>query len=345
MARPLVLFALLLAPWAVAASPVATLVLLEGDVTVVRNGQVFASEKVVEGFPIEGFDTVSTGATGKAEVRFVSATGLTGTLRLDPATSLYLDLSSLKDQQTAGVELLAGSVTVRLTALAGGSGAEVRTELGTFGGAARVFRVVVAPAGDVLVSAAAGKVACRVEGRTVFIEPGSVAEALALDRSVRTFRVNASTVASAEASWSAQRRQEFRDRAAVYFKALAGRYQLEASRFQRAWERTQRETNEAGAPGAVANLRRAAFPLERSLFRVAALKQLLDEGVLDPAVELNRGYTARDFFRQAGQDQASWSGRLAQARALYRQQADQHGGEFPKASEGLDISYGSAFFH
>ena len=344
MVRPLVLLALLLAPWALAASPVATLVSLEGDVTVVRNGQLFASEKVVEGFPVEGFDTVSTGATGKAEVRFVSATGLTGSLRLDPATSLYLDLSSLRDQQTAGVELLTGAVSVRLSALAGASGVEVRTELGTFGGPGRGFRVVVAPAGDVFVSASDGKVPCRVDGRTVFIEPGSAAEVLFLEHSMRTFRVNTSTLASAEASWTAQRRQGFRDRAAAYFKALAGRYQLELGRFQRAWDRTQRDTDEAGAPGSVANLRRAAFPLERSLYRVAALKQLLDEGVLDPAAELNRGYSAKDFFRQAGQDQDTW-GRLAQARALYRQQADLHGGEFPKASEGLDITYTSAFFH
>jgi len=278
-------------------------------------------------------------------VRFSPATGLTGSLRLDPSTSLYLDLSSLRAEQVAGVELLTGSISVRLAALAGTSGLEVRTEWGTFGGAGREFRVVLAPAGDVLVLAAAGKVQCWVESRVLFIEPGSVAEVLAVERSVRTFRVNTSTLGSTEVSWTFQRRQGFRDRAVAYFRFLGSRYQLQASQFQRAWERTQREAGDGSAPGATANLRRSAFPLERSLFRIVALKQLFDDGVLDPGVELNRGYTAQDFFRQFTQERDTSTARLAQARALYRQQADQRGGGFPKASEGLDITSGSAYFH
>ena len=278
-------------------------------------------------------------------MRFSPATGVTGSLRLDPATSLYLDVSSLRGEQTAGVELLAGAVSVKLGALSGTSALEVRTELGTFEGTGRDFRVVQAPPGDVLVWAAVGKVQCRLETRTVFIEPGSAVEVLTLERSARTFRVNTSTLASAEASWATQRLQNFRDRAPAYFRTLASRYQLQASQFQRAWDRAQRESGEVGASGAIANLRRAAFPLERSLFRVSALKQLFDDGVLNPGVELNRGYAAKDFFRQVGQERDAESVRLYQARALYRLQADLRGGDFPKASEGLEITYGSAFFH
>jgi hypothetical protein len=347
MGRILLSLLLSLVPWVLSAAPVAALASLEGEVSVLRGGVLIPSEKVGEAFLLEAFDTVTTGATGRADIRLASATGLTGLVRLDPETSLYLDLTSLRNEQTAGVELLTGAVTVSLSGLVGASAVEVRTEVGTFGGAGPSFRVVLDPAGDVLVTASAGKVLCRVDNRTVSIEPGSVAEALTLDRVVRTYPVNASTLDSYEASWVRQRRQIFRDQAPVFFRVLASRYQLQGGLFLRAWDRNSREVgdNALGAPGAVANLRRASFPLERSMFRVQALRKLLDEGVLDPSLEVNRGYTAKDFFRQAGQEREPWSNRLGEARALYRVQADRHGGEFPKATEVQEITSDSAFFH
>ena len=337
------LLVLFLAPWTLGAAPVSTLSSLDGEVTVLRGGVLIPSEKVGEGFGLEAFDTVSTGSTGRAEIR-LAGLGLTGSVRLDSETSLYLDLSSLKREQTAGIELLTGGVTIRLSAVSGASMVEVRTEGGVFGGAGG-FRVVLGPAGDVLVTSSAGKVQCQGDNRTVFIEPGSVAEALALDRSIKTMTVTASTQDSYETSWLGQRRKVFGDQAVAFFRPLASRYQLQIAHFQRAWDRVQREGPDGPLEGAVANLRRAAFPLERSLYRVAALAKLLDEGVLSPSVELSRGYPAQAFFRQATLDRALWAGRLAEARGLYKTLANLHGGDFPKASEGAGITYDSEFFH
>jgi hypothetical protein len=345
MVRALFFLFLVSAPWTLSAAPVAVLSSLEGEVSVLRAGQVIPSEKVGEGFALEAFDTVTTGTTGRTDLRVAPSTGLTATLRLDSETSLYLDLTSLKKEQTAGIELLTGGVSLRVSGSAG-STVEVRTELGTFTGLGSGFRLVLAPAGDVLVTTASGKVQCGVDNQAVFIESGAVAEVLTLDRVVHTHPVNASTLDSYEASWLLQRRQVFRDQVPVFFRTLASRYQVQGGLFQRAWDRTQRELKDdpRGAPGAVANLRRAAFPLERTIYRVAALRKLFDEGVLSPTLELNRGYPARDFFRQAAQERDPWLARLGDARALYKAQADRNGGEFPKPADGSEITYDSPYF-
>jgi len=346
MIRALLSLVFFLVAWGLSASPVAALVSLEGEVTVLRDGRLIPSEKVGEGFLVEGFDTVTTGATGRTEIRLSSSTGLSGVVKLDPDTSLYLELSSFKKEQKAGVELLTGAVTVKLSGVAGASLVEVRTEVGTFGGTGPAFRVVLGPAGDALVVTSGGRVQCFVENRTTFLEPGTVAEALALG-SIRTHPVNVSTVESYEASWVRQRRQVFNDQSEVFFRTLAPRYQLQSGLFQRAWDRIQRESKDdpQGASVAVANLRRAAFPLERSVFRIQALAQLLEEGILNPSLELSRGYLAKDFLHQASQEKDPLNRRLAEARSLYRHQSDLHEGDFPKASDGAMVTYESAFFH
>lgn len=325
---------------------VATLASLEGEVTVLRSGVLIPSEKVTEGFLLEAFDTVTTGATGRAEIR-LAASGVVGALRLDAGTSLYLDMTSQKKEQTIGVELLTGSLSVRVSAATGASVIEVRTDAGSFYGAGPSFRVVGTSAGDVLVTSAAGRVVCRVGPRTVFIEPGSVLQALTLEQTVQTIPMNVSTLEAFEGTWVRQRQQNFRDQAAVYFRALAGRYQLQVGLFQRAWDRVQREGSETDKAlrAATANLRRAAFPLERSLPRIKALRSLLEEGGLSPSVELSRGYAAREFFRQTGRDEALWTARLGEARGLYRSLADKSGGVFPKASDSEVITWDSDYFH
>lgn len=331
---------------AVSAAPVAVLASLEGEVTLLRSGVLVPSEKLSDGSAVEAFDTVSTGLTGRAEIRFAAGVGITGFLRLDPGTTVYLDLTAAKKDQTVGVELLTGAVSVRVSSAAPNSLVEVRTSAGRFSGPGPSFRVVGTSGGDVLATSAAGKVECRFPQRTVFIEPGSVVQVLALDGTVQTLPMNVSTLDAFEGTWVLQRRQNFRDQAAVVFRSLAVRYQLEGAHFQRAWDRYQRESkdDEKGLKAAVANLRTAAAPLERTLYQIRALKVLADDGGLQPSLELSRGYAARDFFRQAAQEDPLWSGRLAEARGFYKTLNERLGGVFPQAA-GLSVTWSTDFFH
>jgi hypothetical protein len=322
---------------------IAVLAALEGDVSVTRGGTLIPSESIAEGFALEDFDTVVTGRTGRADIRFAASTGIGGTVRLDTDTALYLDATALKQEQTVGVELLNGAVTVQIASALGRSAVEVRTDAGTFSQVGPGFRVLMAASGETLVRTRAGKVLCRVGNRVVSAEPGTVVEAGA---DVRAIPVNVSTLDAYEAGWLADRQQALRDKAATLFRVTGTQYQLQVGRFQRAWDRSQREAGGSAraVEAATADLRRSAAPLERSLPRLKALRRLFDEGVIAPTLELSRGYTAKDFFKAWDQESADWASRLAQARGLYKTVVESDGGQFPDTADLSDITYSSAYF-
>ncbi len=346
MVRLSIVSLLLFFPWFLSAASVGSLVSLEGEVSVLRGGVVIPSEKLSDGYLLEDFDTITTGASGRADIVSAPSTGVESRVHMESGTSLYLDVSPWKREQPFGVELLAGAVAVIVSSTIGVSAVEVRTEMGTFLGAGPRFRVYDSPQGDVLVLSEAGKVLCRAGERSVSADPGAMVEVLAPGRKVRTIPVNPSTLDSAATSWSSQRNQVFREQAEGYLKSLGSRYLWQGGLFQRAWGRIESVKDDpVQSQRAVANLRRAAAPLERSVVRMAALRNLFDEGLLASTAELARGYSAKDFFGQVAQDAPSFAVRLGQARALYRNVADRNGGDFPVASDGSLVTWDSDFFH
>lgn len=342
MVRGWLMGVLLVVPAVVWAGPSATLGSLEGDVSVLRAGKTIASERIAEGFALEPFDTVLTGTAGRAEVRWAPSLGLTGSVRLDPASSVYLEFSPLRSDQTVGVIFLSGSLSVVLGS-PGASRLEVRTGSAVFVGAKPGFRVLSSDQGDVLVTSRGPAVQGSVGDRTWSADGASALEVSA-DGPVRALASNPSTTASLESGWLADRRQAFRDQVGPLFRKVAVRYQRQLGQFERAWERYQREASDRGGV-AVARLRLSAGPLERTLPTLRALRQALDDGLLAPSLEVVRGYSARDFFRQAAADEAPWYQRLAEAREAYRTAADKNAGVFPVAREGAVITVESDYFH
>jgi hypothetical protein len=345
MVRWLACFFLLVVPLVSGTcASVAVLASLEGDVSVIRGGTLIPSENVAEGFALEDFDTVTTGRTGRADIRFAASTGIGGTVRLDADTALYVDATPLKKEQTVGIELLVGGVTVQVASALGTSTVEVRTDSGTFSQTGPGFRALMAESGETLVWTRAGQVVCRVGNRVVSTEPGIAVEA---SSGVRTIPVNVSTLDAFEAGWLAAKKQTVRDQASAMFREVASRYLLEVGRFQRAWDRGQREAvgpakaNEA----ATADLRRSAAPLERSIPRLKVLRRLFDEGLIPPTLELSRGYAAKEFFKAWDQEAGDWAGRLAQARGRYKTVVESSGGEFPRTKDLPEVTFGSDFFH
>jgi len=342
MNRGWLLWVLLVVPTVAWAGPSATLGSLEGEVSILRAGKTIASERIAEGFPLEPFDTVVTGTSGRAEVRWAPSLGLMGTVRLDPSSGVYLEFSPLRTDQTVGVIFLTGSLSVVLGS-PGTSRLEVRTDTAVFVGAKPGFRVLSSDQGDVLVTSRGPAVQCLVGQRT-WSADGTSAVEVPLDGPVRVLASNPSTTASLEATWRADRRQAFRDQIGPLFRAVAARYQRQLGQFERAWDRYQRESADRGG-AAAARLRLSAGPLERTLPTLKALRQAFDDGLLPASLDVVRGYPARDFFRQAAADEAPWYQRLAESRGFYRAAADRNAGVFPAAQEGAVITPDSDYFH
>lgn len=345
MARALTSFAFLLIPLAVAWASPASVGSLQGEVTLSRGGVLIPSEKVAEGAILEPFDTVTTGPSGRAEIRFGGAQGPGATVRLEAGTSVYVEFSPGVDPKDSPVVVtfLAGKITVLEPSP---FPLEVRTELVVISGAQPGFRLVGVDEGDVLVSSRGAPVACRVGDRTVLADADSAVEVTAAG-AVRTLPSNPATLATLEASWADQRRQSFRNQVARSFRTVAAGYQRQLGQFQRAWARYQKDAQDGGTGllAATTNLRHAALPLDRTLPALRVLRRFLDEGVLSPTVELTRGYPAKDFFRQVSLDETPWFGRLVEARGLFRVAFDRNGGTFPIGREGWAITWDSDYFH
>lgn len=318
---------------------------LAGEVFIWRAGVLIPSEKIREGFLVEPFDTVSTGVSGRADIRLSGVSGLTAVVHLDPKTSVYLDFSSTPEPRPFVVTFFSGGVSASVSAASGAALVEVRTDSGVFSGGVPGFRVFGTDEGDLLVTSRSGTAACRIDRKTIWADPGTAVEVLARNQGVHALPVNTSTLAVFEATWAVQRKQVFRDQGAAAFRAVAARYQRQLSTFQRAWDRYQRESADGpDSSAAAAELRRVALPLERSLPALRSLRTQYDEGLMSPTLELSRGYLFRDFLRQVALDEGLWVPRLQQARGLYRAVAERNGGIFPAMAEGLAVTWDSDFF-
>ncbi|MFP4443364.1 MAG: hypothetical protein ACLFST_09605, partial [Spirochaetia bacterium] len=69
---------------------------VEGGLQVVRNGKRL-TRGVTFGFDVEQLDQFTTDSSGYAEVNVLPSTGVSGTVKIQPNTSFYFDLSNLRE--------------------------------------------------------------------------------------------------------------------------------------------------------------------------------------------------------------------------------------------------------
>ncbi|HOT62651.1 MAG TPA: FecR family protein [Treponemataceae bacterium] len=112
------------------------------------------------GTPVENLDLVSVPPDGELVIAFDKSTGLSGTLTIEGGSTVCLRLERLGGKPTHQVELLAGSVGVKVKRLAGSSSAaQVRAPTAVLGVRGTEF-VVASFNGTVLVACEVGEVFC-----------------------------------------------------------------------------------------------------------------------------------------------------------------------------------------
>lgn len=335
---------------------VGSIVFIEGDVTIQRNGKIIPSDQIDIGTELENFDLVSTGKRSAVELEFNPRTGVTGKVSLTAASVFQLELSDLRSKQTAGLELMAGNISVKVNRMAGGSGLQVRTGSAVMGVRGTEFKVITNPAGDLLVTTVEGKVECSTDdGKAFFAEPGTVVENLG-EAGLQPKAMSVASLSGFERDWQAGRMEALRSNAPRAIKNFAARYEQLLAQFNRAYDRMSQEalptinkwTRETTA-GTMAPriellkekklvithlmaMKKASYVLERIYYRLAELKEFVDSGEVKG--EIRRGYTYADFYKQFAVDKLNLQNKLGFVRYVMKLYAVRNEGSVPTDTGG-----------
>lgn len=351
------------------AAGVAKITFVDGNVKIMRHAKLVSADLIEEGFELENYDTVTTGPKSQVEIKLNPNSGITGTLKLSPSTSFYLELSALKGEQVAGIELLAGSVAVKVGKMVGKSGLQVRTESTVMGVRGTQFHVLCSPGGDLLVTADEGRVECRNDNSSFFSEPGTVVEFLPTEKQFRPLPVPAATLLSYENQWREKRLAALRSNAPRALKFFALRYQQKFSEVSRSFDRLQEDgqkiitlwksqdqegtlsppekllAEKRALVGLLMHVRQQIVLLERFYQRVLEIRQYAAEGALPADTELTRNYTAKDFFRQLDKDETTLQQWMGEYRYLMKLYSDRNEGSVPWNFQDQDFIKESDLFN
>jgi hypothetical protein len=222
---PLIVFFLAAALTLEAQEKIGETVYLEGEVPITRNGDALNSSAVVIGVPIDNFDLMGTGDDGNAQVKITATRAAASTITVSPDTQFTFELSTLQGRQASSIDLISGSLSLRVSKLSGSQDLDVQTESTVLGVRGTEFNVSMSDAGDVLVSCSEGAVSCRTEnGAEYRAVPGTVVENQA-GGAFRTIPVSVSNVESFRQTWAEQRREAARANASSLIQMNAERYQ------------------------------------------------------------------------------------------------------------------------
>jgi len=114
---------------------------IEGSVQLTRNGRPVPRADI--GTPIENLDVLRTSADGIVSIVFDRRTGITGTVRIVPSSTAVLRLEQLSGRPSNQVELMTGSVHMKINRLAGSAaGIQVKTPSAVLGVRGTEFAVI-----------------------------------------------------------------------------------------------------------------------------------------------------------------------------------------------------------
>jgi hypothetical protein len=325
-------------------------VYLEGEISITRNGAALDSSSVVIGAPIDNFDFVETGDDGNAQVKITTTRAASSTITVSPDTQFTFELSALQGRQASAINLIGGSLSLKVAKLGDAQDLEVETGTIVLGVRGTEFDVSTSDAGDVLVTCSEGAVACRtangVEYRAV---PGAVVENQ-VGGAFWTIPVSASNLASYRRTWVEQRRATIRANAFGLIQANATRYQQLRASYDRDYAALMRQRSvistwtaedRQGRIGAAADvdrqkravaatmqrLRSTQFELERVQVRLLRLKRMHDQGFGKGT--LSDGTTTARFFDQLQSERSVVTSHMATVRNVARLYAVRNAGQDP----------------
>lgn len=352
MAKALCVVALVLAAAAPlsAQEKIGEAVYLDGQVSITRGGSALDPSGIVIGAPIDNFDQMETGDDGNAQVQITTTRAAASTITVSPDTQFTFELSALQGKQASSINLISGSLSLKVSRLASSQALDVQTESAVLGVRGTEFDVSISDAGDVLVTCSTGAVACTTENGVEYqAVPGTAVES----EEGEAFRTVAAPVTDLQGfrrAWMEQRRKVIRANTGRLIQLNVERYRLLRAAFDRDYAALMRQQDviskwrsedRRGRMGTIAQmdrerravletmlgLRRTQFLLERVQFRLLRLKRLHDQGY--GRGTLSGGVTTSEFFDQLQHERTDVNTRMAAIRNVARLYALRNGGTDP----------------
>jgi hypothetical protein len=313
------------------AQQVGRLSYIEGDVQLLRDGEIREGQELDIGEAILNFDVIQTGFDGYVEAEFSVPAGMT--VRIQENAAYYVEHSTSGDRSSVSVRLLSGRLQMAVSELSQGSSLSVETQTATLGVRGTEFDAIVAPDEGTLFGIREGRVEVTAGGRRVAAEAGSAVEALP-DTRPRTERVAGDDFEQYYSNWTEIRLRAFRSGAPTFIRAYARRYLDTRDTFETAYRdlvalRPRLEDAvEQGQSSLGADMRlrsemspaiirmRSVLPLfETTVYRLRELQRFHDQGIGQTQID-NRSST--EFFRAFAMEERELLRKLTEVRTIFR---------------------------
>jgi len=214
----------------------------DGTLTVIRSGAPLKASEVDAGFAFENNDEIKVSSDGSADISIDTKTGIRANLHLKASTTVLLDLSSLaKKSQTGTLDLLSGSVALKVQKMVGANALEVRTETANMGVRGTVFNVDTELDGSTLLTTDEGRVELSPEqGPHHFSVPGLAIRGDGDETSHWTETKVTDSTAYIE-GWHRERLKYFEEHKEVVVGRIADRYEHLSVQFDREYGRLEQD--------------------------------------------------------------------------------------------------------
>ncbi len=345
-------------------APCGTVAYMVGKATVTHNGKV---SKLDIDSDIYNNDMIRTEDRSKVEIEVDKTTGFSGKVIVGAKTSFYFKTSEVKGQPSTTLDLMTGQVGMKVGKLIGTPSAQVRTEGAICGVRGTEFMVVSVPSGDVLVTCDEGLVGLLgLDGEEAEAPAGAAVERRTEEK-FSPLAVEGTGLEEFRDKWRSERIEALRANPMRVVRQFAGYYlkkrrdfndsftKLAASGALRRWmaededpgfkpdprsAQTLKDLKEVNGP--ILAIRKDLFLLERYLYRLDDLKEMLQDGPYwDTDVgedEKGNSLTIKAFFKLYEAERVVLTRRIA----LYRYAERLHLQRNPIGAVGGSVSSGAA---
>jgi hypothetical protein len=321
---------LFLVPLFVFSQDLGRITYLEGEVQLIRDGQLRDSRNLTMGTPIIEMDVIQTGDDGYAEIELAQPTG--ATVRIRENTAYYVEVEREGgDSTTTRLKVLSGTVEVAVQRMSRGSRLDVETRAAVFGVRGTQFDVITAPDESSLLGVREGRVSVAAGRQEQTADAGQAVQSVP-DRQLRQETVPGGDFEAYYRQWEELRMEVFRSGASTFNQAYIRRYLDTVDTFQRAYEDLVRHrpaleeaARREGSTGSDIRLRqevspavismRSILPLfENTVYRLRELRRYHNEGIGRTDVG---PISSQEFYSDFAPEEARLAARLSEVRTIF----------------------------